>query len=144
MCNVAKIVLDEPRLDFEPRCATTVWWQDRWNVSVPVFRTQFAAYCGCCHAFNLKKPWGLSVVTISREFTSYIAISYVVASESFISQCYQNVSLLQSVPRKSSVLSTLGSKLYSIQPCAYGCKMYNLTCVWEMKSTSYHFRHSDF
>jgi len=82
MYNVANAVLGEPRLGFEPRCATTVWWQDRRNISVPVFRAHFAGYCGCCHAFNLKKPWWLSAVTISREFTSYIAISYVVASQS--------------------------------------------------------------
>jgi hypothetical protein len=114
-----------------------LWWQDRRNGSVPVFRAQFAGYCGCCHAFNLKKPWWLGAVTFTREFTSYIAISYVVASHSFISQCYQNLSLLQSVPPKSSVISTLGSNVCSIQPCAYGCKMYNLTCVWEIKSMSH-------
>lgn len=144
MCNIANIVLDDPRLGSEPRCSTTVWWQDRRNVSVCVFRAQFAGYCGCCHTFNLKKPWGLIAVTISREFTSYIATSYVAASQSFISQCYRKLSLLQSVPLKSSVQATLGSNVYSIQPCAYGCKMYYLTCVWEIKSTSHHFRHADF
>lgn len=98
-------------LGFEPKCATTVWWQDRRNVSVPVFHAQFAGCCYCCRTFNLKKPWWLSAVAISRELTSYIAISYVVASQSFISQCYQNWSLLHSVLPKPSVLSALGSNI---------------------------------
>jgi len=119
MCNVANIVLDEPLLGFEPRCATIVRWQDRRNVSVPVFRAQFAGYCGCCHAFILKKPWGLCC-----HHFSWIYILYCHIIRSFISIFYIAVlsEFITVTVCTSQIICTVYFRVQRVQ--------YSTACLW--------------